>query len=132
MESNTYMKYPNFLNSMLTYKKLSEDLSELHSIGIDFFEGKYKLSELSYSLFQSSFKSHYTEEGIEWIDWFIFEADWGQKDFSKTPVYIPDHNGDFTRPDLKEPRWGAQKDGKAIAYSYQSLWELLEEDYKLK
>jgi hypothetical protein len=117
---------------MSTYKKISEDLSELHSIGLDFFEGKYKISELSYSLFLSSFKSHYTEEGIEWIDWFIFEADWGQKDFSKTPVYLPDLTGDFTRPVLKERGWGAQKDGKPIAYSYQSLWELLEEDYKLK
>jgi hypothetical protein len=118
---------------MLTYKKLSEDFSELDSIGIDFFEGKYRLSELSYSLFKSTFESHYTKEGIEWIDWFVFEADWGQKDFSKSPTYVEDLNGDFTKQDpTDEPKWGANDGaGTPIAYSFESLWELLEKDYKL-
>ncbi len=127
------MTYSNFLRAMLTYKKLSEDFSELDSIGIDFFEGKYRLSELSYSLFKSTFESHYTKEGIEWIEWFIFEGDWGTKDFSKNPIYVEDLNGDFTKQDpTDQPRWGATDgDGNPIAYSFESLWELLEKDYKL-
>jgi len=113
------MTYSNFLRTMSTYKKLSEYFSDLHSIGIDFFEGKYKLSELSYSLFVSTFESHYTPTGIEWIEWFILDAEWGQKDFSKDK-----------QPD--EPKWGARDgDGNPIAYSVESLWELLEKDYKL-
>lgn len=111
------MTYSNFLQTMLTYKKLSEDFSELSDIGIDFFEGKYKLSELTYSLFLSTFESHYTQEGIDWIEWFIFEADWGFKDFT---------NGS------DKAEWGAQdEEGNPIAYSYESLWELLEREYKL-
>jgi len=127
------MTYSNFLRTMLTYKKLNEDLSELHDIGIDFFEGKYRLSELSYHLFLCVFESHYTKEGIKWIEWFIFEGDWGYKDFSTTPTYIRDYNGDFTKQDpTDEPKWGARdSDGNPIAYSYESLWELLERDYKL-
>lgn len=102
---------------MLTYQKLSRDFSELHDIGIDFFEGKYKLSELTYSLFLSTFESHYTKEGIEWINWFVFDADWGLKDFNK-------------RSSIAE--WGANNaEGNPIAYSFESLWELLEKDYKI-
>jgi hypothetical protein len=127
------MTYSNFLRAMLTYKKLSEDFSELDSIGIDFFEGKYRLSELSYSLFKSTFESHYTKEGIEWIDWFVFEADWGQKDFSKSPTYVYNKDGTITtEKQSDEPKWGARdSDGNPIAYSFESLWELLEKDYKL-
>jgi len=44
------MEYSTFLKLLLTYKKVSEDLSQLHDIGIDFFEGKYRLSDLTYSL----------------------------------------------------------------------------------
>ena len=111
------MTYSNFLRSMLTYQKLSRDFSELADIGIDFYEGKYKLSELTYSLFRCSFESHYTEEGIDWISWFIFDADWGVKDFTKGS---------------DKAEWGAQDaEGNPIAYSFESLWELLEKDYKL-
>jgi hypothetical protein len=119
---------------MLTYKKLSEDFSELDSIGIDFFEGKYRLSELSYSLFKSTFESHYTKEGIEWIEWFIFEGDWGQKDFSRNQAYIQNEDGSTSvKYEEDEVRWGATDgDGNPIAYSFESLWELLERDYKLE
>lgn len=113
------MTYSNFLRSMLTYQKISRDLSELADIGIDFFEGKYKMSELTYSLFSSTFESHYTKEGIEWIDWFIFDGEWGLKDFNKN------------RKEGEKLEWGATKNGKPIAYSFESLWELLEEDYKI-
>ena len=109
------MEYSTFLKLLLTYKQVSEDLSQLHDIGIDFFEGKYRLSDLTYSLFFTSFESSYTTEGIEWIEWFIFEADWGTKDFSTDT----------------ETRWGAYDENKnPIAYSYESLWELLEKNYK--
>ena len=127
------MTYSNFLRTMLTYQKIDRDLSELADIGIDFFEGKYRLSELTYSLFQSAFESHYTKEGIEWIDWFIFEADWGLKDFSNGFSCKIDENGkiEITEPN-SEVKWGAHDvEGNPIAYSFESLWELLEKDYKL-
>lgn len=111
------MTYSNFLRTMLTYQKIDRDLSELADMVIDFFEGKYRLSELTYSLFQSAFESHYTKEGIEWIDWFIYEANWGLQDFNKGS---------------DKAKWGANDvDGNPIAYSFESLWELLEKDYKL-
>jgi hypothetical protein len=126
------MTYSNFLRTMLTYQKIDRDLSELADIGIDFFEGKYRLSELTYSLFQSTFESHYTKEGIEWIDWFIFDAKWGLADFSSSPTYVEDEFGDFIKTDETNMRWGASdSNGNPVAYSFESLWELLEKDYKL-
>jgi hypothetical protein len=128
------MTYSNFLRTMLTYQKISRDMSELADIGIDFFEGKYRLSELTYSLFQCAFESHYTKAGIEWIDWFIFDANWGHRDFSKSPTYKTDENGDVEMiSQAGEVRWGAtDADGNPIAYSFESLWELLEKDYVLQ
>jgi hypothetical protein len=39
------MEYNNFLKSLMTFKKISEDISELHDIGVDLMEGKFKISE---------------------------------------------------------------------------------------
>lgn len=127
------MTYSNFLKTMLTYQKIDRDLSELSDIGIDFFEGRYRLSELTYSLFQSTFESHYTSGGIEWIDWFIFEADWGLKDFGNAFSYELDENGniEMTEPN-SEAKWGAHdSSGNPIAYSLESLWQLLETQYRV-
>jgi hypothetical protein len=129
------MTYSNFLRTMLTYQKISKDISELADIGIDFLEGKYRLSELTYSLFLSTFESHYTKGGIEWIDWFMFDANWGLKDFTNNdiPTFQINDDGEteVIEPD-GEVKWGAiDSDGNPVAYSFESLWELLEKDYKL-
>ena len=109
---------------MLTYKKISEDISELHNIGIDFFEGKFKLSNLTYSLFITTFESHYNKQGIDWIEWFIFEGNWGTTNFNK----MDEPETESTIP-LK---WGVfDNKGNPIVYSYKTLWELLEADYKI-
>lgn len=127
------MTYSNFLRTMLTYQKISKDLSELYDIGIDFLEGKYRLSELIYDLFESSFESHYTKEGIEWISWFVFEAEYGTHDFSKVSAYVQKEDGTYEIIHEKDKiKWGAtDKDGNPIAYSFESLWELLEKEYKI-
>jgi hypothetical protein len=102
------MTYENFLNAMLTYKKLSKNPSELHDIGMDFYEGKYQLASLHEKLFESVFESHYTTDGIEWIDWFVYDNNWGTAGLK-----------------------AKDSDGNLITHSYESLWELLEKDYKL-
>jgi hypothetical protein len=102
------MTYENFLKALFAYKKVSESLSELHYIGMDFYEGKYQLASLHQELFESVFESHYTTEGIEWIDWFVYDNNWGTGGLEAT-----------------------DSDGSPIAHSYESLWELLEKDYKL-
>jgi hypothetical protein len=122
------MEYKEFLTNIMTYKKLMEDISELYDIGFDFFEGKYKLSTHIESLMINAFNSHYTKEGVEWIEWFIYEADYGMKDFSSIPSYEKNENGEFVLVNEDgEIRWGARDDnGEPICYSYQSLYEYIQ------
>lgn len=121
------MTYEIFLKLLLTYKKLNEDITELYDIGVDLLEGKYKLSDGIYSLLESALKTTYNQQGIEWVGWFMFESDWGQKDWSAKPLY---DNGKIIKA-AGEVRHGAvDKDGNPIAYSFESLYELLEECYK--
>ena len=35
------MKYDKFVGTMLMYREVMDDLSELHRMGFDFFEGKF-------------------------------------------------------------------------------------------
>jgi hypothetical protein len=128
------MTYANFIELMLTYKKLNEDLSELYNMGFDLMEGKYKVSELTSKLFLSSFKSHYTEAGIEWIDWFIWENDWGQRDWSKIRTFDPATGKIQDRGDL-DPlgNYGAKdENGNPICYSHETLWEHLQANHLIK
>lgn len=126
------MKYDVFLKVLLHYKKYSENISQLHDIGFDFHEGKYKLSSIVETIVDTTFESHYTKEGTDWIHWFIYEADWGTKDWSKIPSYETDKNGKITLiHKAGDVRWGAaDADGNPICYSYQSLWEYIEQ-YKI-
>lgn len=122
------MKYKHFLNLILYYKKISETMSELHDIGFDFFEGKYKLMDDIENIFSTTIKSHYTKEGVDWIEWFIYEADYGEKDFSKIPTYVIDKDGKTQILDKDDIGWGANdENGNPICYSYLSLYEYIEQ-----
>jgi len=121
------MTYEQFLKLMLGYKKICEDINELYDIGVDLLEGKYKIADNVSNLFISAIRSHYNEIGAEWVDWFIFENDWGTKDWTRYPTY------DIETGNRVESIHGARDaDGNPIAYSYESLYELLEKDYKLQ
>jgi len=121
------MTYEQFLKLMLGYKKICEDINELYDIGVDLLEGKYKIADNVSSLFISAIKSHYNDIGAEWVEWFIFENDWGTKDWTRYPTY------DMKTGNRIEGIHGAiDADGNPIAYSYETLYELLEKDYKLQ
>lgn len=122
------MEYKEFLTNIMTYKKLMDEISELHDMGFDFFEGKYKLATHIESLMINSFNSHYTKEGVEWIEWFIYEADYGMKDFSSIPSYAKNEDGEFVLVKEKgEVRWGARDENDdPICYSYESLYEYIQ------
>ncbi len=103
------IEYEKFVEILETNKKLEEDLSELADIGFDFFDGKYELINHVEKILDILFSSYYDKEGVEWIYWFMYENDYGLG-----------NNG------------ANDKDGKQICYSYESLWEFLEENHKLK
>lgn len=103
------MTYEQFISILNLYEKVSNELSELHDIGFDFFEGKYELSNSFYNLIDVFFNIHYNKEGYDWINWFIFETDYGKK----TELTAKDENGE------------------KICYSHESLYNFIEKNYKI-
>jgi hypothetical protein len=125
------MTYSNFLQIILSYKKFSEDISSLYDIGFDLIEGKYNLSHPIETMLEASITSVYGNEGWEWVSWFIYESEYGQKDFSGTPTY--ERNEDGTGRLVESSIYGARdENGNPICYSYDSLWEYLEKNCKVK
>jgi hypothetical protein len=106
------MKKNTFIELLSVYKKADNDLRELYQIGFDLSEGKYQLTNHFYEMLRLSILDSYTEEGWEWVSWYIFDSDWGNKGVEA---------------------W--DKDGKPVAYDLDSLYDLLEGDdgyYKSK
>lgn len=113
--------YDSFLKTIMMYKKISNDIHELHLIGVDLIEGKYKIEESVYELFKISLEDNFTTEGIDWINWFIFENDYGQKDWSKIKSF----------DDTKMDSYGARdENGNPICHSYESTWEYVKQYLK--
>jgi len=67
-------------NLLKKYKALSDKLSELHDLGFDFYEGKFPLMSDMEFIFELTLKSHYTQQGADWVNWFVYETDYGKKD----------------------------------------------------
>lgn len=102
------MKRNDFRKFIETYEITSNMFRDLSKIGFDFYENNhFPLSEKVYSLFEQTILSHYNKEGFDWVEWFIFETDYGLKDMQ---AYDADKN--------------------RIAYDIDSLFDLLEKDYK--
>jgi len=72
------MQQKEFKKLLKRYKALSNKLSKLHDIGFDFYEGKFELMSDIEKMFDISIESHYNEKGVDWINWFVYENDYGK------------------------------------------------------
>lgn len=127
------MEYKIFLEGITEYRKGLEMISDLYSVGFDFMEGKYKISGIFDSQFDCFLKSHYDKEGVDWINWFIFENDFGEKDWSKYKKMNKKPEDIFKSINGEEEDTHGAKDehGNPIFYSIESSWEYLEKHHKL-
>ena len=98
MTSQDFIKIINY------HKKHTERYNRLYSLGIDINE-IYESLELIQDIL---FKQIYTEEGLEWLYWFIYDNEYGTKGLEAF-----DEN--------KNP----------ICYSELSTWAYLEEHFKI-
>lgn len=73
------MQLKEFKKLLKIYKAFSDKLSQLHDLGFDFYEGKFELMSDAEKLFDTTIASHYNEEGVEWINWFIYENNYGKR-----------------------------------------------------
>ena len=124
------MKYKTFLSLLTTYKKVEENSSKWYEFGIDLHEGKYPIAPYLHEIMKAGFETTYNEEGIDWIDWFIFENEYGCKVWEVIPTVK--QNGDIVNPTEQDGFGAHDGDGNPIAYNYKSLWTMLEDEYKIK
>lgn len=118
------MTYDQFLKILNNYRSFSENASALYEIGFDLHEGKYSTVAQVEEMLETIIESHYGKEGVTWVMWFIYESDWGEKDWSKNDCY--NEKGELIYK-KGEPRSGANdNDGNPICYSFESLYEYLE------
>lgn len=126
------MTYEEFLRILMCYKKIDEDISELYEIGFDFLEGKYRMSDNISLMFEATLESHFTDEGIDWINWFIFENDWGTKDWSKLPS-LNEVTGKIEIEEDPVKSYGAKDEkGNPICFSFESTYEYVKQYLKHK
>ena len=89
------MEYKEFLEIGLRIQRLSKRTKALYDLGMDVinFENDY------YEVIDLLLKQSFTETQYEWVSWFIYENDFGQK-------------GMEARDEI----------GELICHSWESLW----------
>ena len=58
---------------------LSTQNNEYYNFGIDLFDGKYPILDTVYIIIEMLFASIYKTEGLDWINWFLYDCDFGTK-----------------------------------------------------
>lgn len=124
------MEYKDFLGILMPFQKMQRDFDELYHMGFDFLEGKYRLEENTGRILGAALDSLFTEEGVDWINWFMFENEWGQKDWSRVPKYDRETGQLITDRDPVEAYGAKDENGKPICYSLESLWEHVQQYLK--
>lgn len=126
------MTYEEFLGILMPYKKLNDEFSELYQMGFDFLEGKYLLEESISKIVDTALSSHYTVEGVDWINWFMFENEYGQRDWSKLPVYDAKTGKIIEDADPMEAYGAKDENGNPICYSFETTYEFVKQYLKNK
>jgi hypothetical protein len=126
------MTYEEFLGILMPYKKLNDEFSELYQMGFDFLEGKYLLEESISKIVDTAISSHYTVEGVDWINWFMFENEYGQRDWSKLPVYDTKTGKIVEDADPLKAYGAKDENGNPICYSFETTYEFVKQYLKNK
>lgn len=123
------MELATFSQIVLKLKDHDEKIRKIYKLGVDIIDFQEDLR----SIITLLIKEVYGEEGEDWFSWFCYEADYGEKDWSKHDCYKM-IDGVMTKiRDAGEQTHGAfDEDGNPICYSIESTWEYLEKNYRIK
>lgn len=122
------MKYENFLKVIMTQRKLEQQLHKAYELKIDLMDFVDDYGTITKTLLTEI----YGEEGYDWYSWFCWENDYGEKDWNTTKLER-NVDGQIVERDPTKLVYGATDgEGNPICYSFQSLWEYLESNYRFK
>lgn len=103
------MTFEYFKRFIDTYQANHSSLDKLYKLGFDFLENEnFPLYNHLAETLELFIKSHYNNDGWEWVGWFIYE-----NDFGKSNLRAHDENGNL------------------ICQTLEELYVLLETQYKL-
>jgi signal peptidase I len=105
------MTYENFLKIILKQQVLDEQIKEAYKLKIDLIEFVDRYNEIISILITEI----YGKDGYEWYSWFCYDNDYGRKDWSSK--------------DGKIKYSATDESGNPICYSFETLWEYLEENH---
>jgi hypothetical protein len=122
------MRIETFSAICLTLKNQSKVLDDLNSLNVSLvnFVDPY------YDLISRCVEDFYGKDGLGWFEWFCYENEFGERDWSKTPGY-KEVDGKIIRVhEAGEFRHGAHdEEGNPICHSIISTWEYLENNFKI-
>jgi hypothetical protein len=124
------MTYERFLKILLSLQKEDRTIKTLYDNGVDLID----FVDPYHTIINELVKEIYGEEGYGWFSWYCYESEFGQKDWSTSPLYKENEDGKVELIKEKgEVRFGAYNEqGNPICYSHESLWEYLETNEKIK
>jgi hypothetical protein len=122
------MTYERFLTVLLGTQKQDKVIDNLYKNGVDLMD----FVDPYCGIINELIKEVYGEDGYQWFSWYCYESNFGQKDWSTTPLYkIKEDGTSELIHEEGEARFGAyDEEGNPICYSHESLWEYLEKNYK--
>jgi hypothetical protein len=117
------MKKESFIMILKSYHDVCIHMSNLHDIGFNFLENKrFPIDDLITSIFSQSILSHYKDEGLDWITWYLFE-------FVRSP-FDAKSDKDFMYPDREPAAWDSDK--APICFNIDTLYDYVNDNCKLE
>jgi len=74
------MKRKEFKLLLKDYDQFQQNCSSLLECGVDLFEHtKYPVATYAEKFFDTILKQNWNSFGVDWINWFVYENDFGKK-----------------------------------------------------
>jgi hypothetical protein len=115
------MEYKDFEKIILSLKETSKLRAEMNKLGVG-FDTLNDLHDTSIDLF---FNTIWTTEGVSWLNWFIHDNEFGEKDWTKTSRF-----NDFAEKGLADEKLsnvGDYEDDTPICYDIPSTFSYLKQ-----
>lgn len=122
------MRLETFSAICLTFKNQSKVLSDLSSLNVCLIN----FVDPYHDLISRCLEDFYGKDGLDWFEWFCYENEFGERDWSKETVYKEVEGKHLIIHEEGELRYGAHdEEGNPICHSIISTWEYLENNFKI-
>ena len=84
------MKFKQFKKILELHQETNKMFDALYDLGFDFLENeKFPVWANSDKMFSHLMESHYTDAGLDWINWFIYDNEFGTNGLTADDNGIP-------------------------------------------